>query len=815
SVGVDRYVSQSVPDPSCMSGACPMVTALVPQVYLPPGYSGIEPGGSIVASKSLELLANNPIQNTGTLGSYGTLTTNTTIVNEQRAAEMTAAWQPIEDGWARTTGQVGQVNSGFMFAANAADIAGQVQNLNGVLAQLNADGSMSANEAARVASAVRAGQQAVTSTHTETFVRSPDIMGQLFAGVVIAMIAVMTGGAAMAAYAGAGAVLTTGEIMAQAAISSMTASSLQQASGDQGFNFGKILTAGAVGAITAGIANGIAVNANGTLGIADQASQGNTLARLAGAQSVPGTTMTQAAASTTTNLLQRVEAVLVMSAANAGVNTIAYGGSFGRSFLNSLATNTAAIAAYNIGSGVPGIGSPVATPDTIVANIALHALAGCASSAVQGTGCAGGAVGAATSAILAPLMRDALYGDAQTSTLTDNGNGTATLTTNYSNPAINAAVVALSTMAGGAVANAIGANANAGAAAAQNEALNNALTAKQSILKRDQLAAATSSSDALAIVNRWDRTDLAQTKTYQGLTDAKDAYALASTPEEKAAAYQKLQGAVANASVLFRDFQANGDSGGMATLAKAMLSATVDMQLASRDLGLPLSLSPEQAQALAQQYMQFGIALGASEGTSLANSGLAKGLQSLARWLGGFAGAGTALDTVQLSPTITNNSGPYSSAQGGAPATAVRAGPGYTAADVVPSGSAANTQSVWDLAPTTRGVAIESQLARTEYSPANGWYNVGAANNGYFPLVDFQNGNTLVSLKSVDTTGSSWQPRMETVIDQLAAGRATVNGTAANMVLDIRVQPGGAAAAQSLVSYGAERGVIVNIKVFP
>lgn len=117
--------------------------------------------------------------------------------------------------------------------------------------------------------------------------------------------------------------------------------------------------------------------------------------------------------------------------------------------------------------------------------------------------------------------------------------------------------------------------------------------------------------------------------------------------------------------------------------------------------------------------------------------------------------------------------------------------------------------------PTARGVTIESQLAQTEYSAANGWYQVGAENNGYFPLVDFQNGNTLVSLKTVDTTGTTWLPRMESVIDQLGSSGATVNGTPANMVLDLRVQPGGSAAAQSLVSYGASRGVTVTIKVYP
>jgi hypothetical protein len=129
--------------------------------------------------------------------------------------------------------------------------------------------------------------------------------------------------------------------------------------------------------------------------------------------------------------------------------------------------------------------------------------------------------------------------------------------------------------------------------------------------------------------------------------------------------------------------------------------------------------------------------------------------------------------------------------------------------------TAATGANVWGLNPIARGVNIESQLAHTEYSAANGWYQVGAENNGYFPLVDFQNGNTLVSLKTVDTTGSTWLPRMEGVIDQLGSSNATVNGSPANMVLDMRVQPGGAAAAQQLISYGARQGVTVRIKVYP
>jgi filamentous hemagglutinin len=67
----------------------------------------------------------------------------------------------------------------------------------------------------------------------------------------------------------------------------------------------------------------------------------------------------------------------------------------------------------------------------------------------------------------------------------------------------------------------------------------------------------------------------------------------------------------------------------------------------------------------------------------------------------------------------------------------------------------------------------------------------------------------LVSLKTVDTTGSTWLPRMKDVIDQLGTSGA-VNGTAAQMVLDLRVQPNGLAAAKDLVGYGAKQGVIVN-----
>ncbi|WP_247424080.1 filamentous hemagglutinin N-terminal domain-containing protein [Ralstonia pseudosolanacearum] len=451
------YVTQQVPDPNCLSSACPMVSALVPQVYLPQGYSGIEPGGSIVASKSLELLADNPIRNTGTLGSYGTLTTNTTIVNEQRAAEMTAAWQPIEDGWARTTGQQGQANSGFVFAANAADIAGQIRNINGVVAQLNADGSMSAAEAARVAAAVQAGMQAATSTHTDTFVRSESWFGQLFAGVVMVAIGIMTGGAAMAAYAGVGATLTVGQAMAQAAVASMTTNTMQQASSGQGFSFGALVKAGATSALTAGITQGITLNANGTLGTVDSlnsVASDRSLAVLSGAKNV-GNGLTQAAASSGT-LGEQLTALTLGIGIKAGVTTAINGGSFGRALTNTAASDIGAVAANVLGTLSPGIGEVNASPNSVVGNILGHVALGCATSSMQGTGCAGGAAGGLAGSVVAPLVGMGLYSG-----------------TSGTNSAIDAATVAIGAMAGGAIAHAIGGDTTAGASTAQNAAMNN------------------------------------------------------------------------------------------------------------------------------------------------------------------------------------------------------------------------------------------------------------------------------------------------------------------------------------------------------
>jgi hypothetical protein len=74
-----------------------------------------------------------------------------------------------------------------------------------------------------------------------------------------------------------------------------------------------------------------------------------------------------------------------------------------------------------------------------------------------------------------------------------------------------------------------------------------------------------------------------------------------------------------------------------------------------------------------------------------------------------------------------------------------------------------------------RGIAIEHHLASTEYSIANGWFRVGAEKNGYFELFVFQRDNTLVSMKTADTTSKGWLKRIKNdILELLGAGRASM-----------------------------------------
>jgi len=118
----------------------------------------------------------------------------------------------------------------------------------------------------------------------------------------------------------------------------------------------------------------------------------------------------------------------------------------------------------------------------------------------------------------------------------------------------------------------------------------------------------------------------------------------------------------------------------------------------------------------------------------------------------------------------------------------------------------------WRMKPTARGTLIEDALAKSDYAD---WFRVGQLDNGYFQLVDFQKGLDFVSLKTVNTNGRSWLYSMRRHIDELAEAEAGVGDQVGRIILDIRVQPGGTSAAQSLIEYGRKLGIPVIIKEFP
>ena len=133
---------------------------------------------------------------------------------------------------------------------------------------------------------------------------------------------------------------------------------------------------------------------------------------------------------------QAVGTIAERGVVTAGIDTAVEGGSFGRALENSVISDVGAIGASAIGAASTNKDSVLAenSPGYVIA----HAGLGCALSAAEGNGCAGGAIGGAASAIVAPLVGDGLYDGTQTITTTDNGDGTLTQTTSYDNTAFNA-----------------------------------------------------------------------------------------------------------------------------------------------------------------------------------------------------------------------------------------------------------------------------------------------------------------------------------------------------------------------------------------
>ncbi|WP_372863080.1 hemagglutinin repeat-containing protein [Psychrobacter sp.] len=134
---------------------------------------------------------------------------------------------------------------------------------------------------------------------------------------------------------------------------------------------------------------------------------------------------------------------------------------------------------------------------------------------------------------------------------------------------------------------------------------------------------------------------------------------------------------------------------------------------------------------------------------------------------------------------------------------------------------ATNRADVWNMSNQfERGRKIEDDLAVTEYSS---WQKTDnfidpKTNQPFktdnFPLVDFQKGQNVVSVKSANTTGSGWNNALQNHIQQLGRTDITVSGKPVSKILDVRVQPGGFNDAKPLIKYGIRRNVAVVIKEY-
>ncbi|WP_229656704.1 two-partner secretion domain-containing protein [Burkholderia pseudomallei] len=468
------YVEQSVPEPGCSTtggATCPTVQALMPEVLLPKNFAVVNADGEITGT-NVALNYVNSILNTGTVTAQNLTVNTNSLTNEQRSTNVGTIYQTGQDGvLLQTTGTVVQ-QGGFMSAANYQLNAQSIAQIGGALQQINADGSVNQAATQQMLSDLKTKlggnftQQAVSDNLHTDVVDGDAWYDQVFMTGVIVGLSIMTGMAASAAIGvAAGATAGSGSAFAAAGtgagalgagtanaalaagVAGMMNSTMSQLNSGGAFNVGTMLTTAGTAALTAGLTNGITFS-NGTPGWSWAASN-NSLASLAGVQTLGNTLVPQAGAASG-SLPTTITAIAAESVLQATVQTALQGGSFLTNLRNSAATNAAASIAYTIGN------LNQSGDLTGAAYVAAHAALGCAAGAATGQGCGGGAIGGAVSAALVP---DVLRVIDPSGAALDQGQ--------------TAMLAAISSWAGGGFAGLAGQNAMAGATAAQNEALNN------------------------------------------------------------------------------------------------------------------------------------------------------------------------------------------------------------------------------------------------------------------------------------------------------------------------------------------------------
>jgi filamentous hemagglutinin len=429
------YVEQTVPDPSCSAtgvAACPTITALMPQVYLPSDTSAMSAGGNITGTDvtlNFGKDSGGSVLNTGSITASDTLTVNTgTLTNQANQVNVGEIWGYVKDaGYSKTTGTEVQPG-GFMSAANMDLNVQTLGQIGGALQKLNADGAVdSAGTQQLLANLQQQLGVAFTQTavhddiHTDFIAQGGGVPTVVVAAIAIAA-SVVTGGAALA---------TLGPVLS-GALAGMVGAFASQAFSGNGLNLVALAEAGVVGGLTAGALNEIDPSGQSLQTITSAIGKGTASA---------------------SQIAQGLELIAERSVVTAGIDTAVYGGSFGSALEYSAISDAGAVGAGAIGTLSQN--GPLWMAPGSAGNLLAHAGLGCALSAAEGTGCAGGAIGGAASALVA-------------SYLVEQAGGVTNLTNDQ-----RALIVGASTLLGGLTAGLAGQNAQGGATAAANEALNN------------------------------------------------------------------------------------------------------------------------------------------------------------------------------------------------------------------------------------------------------------------------------------------------------------------------------------------------------
>ncbi len=235
-----------------------------------------------------------------------------------------------------------------------------------------------------------------------------------------------------------------------------------------------------------------------------------------------------------------------------------------------------------------------------------HALAGCVGGAAttgNSGGCSAGAVGAVVGELSA------------TYALKQGMSDTATVDFAKTMSAVAGALVGGPDSAAAVnVASQMGANA----------AANNALTGKQQQAKDLLKKQASTPQDIANIDAAFKELDAVQTKALVSATNAKDAYALATTAQEKLQAYEQLKSAYSDLGDIASALTKQGDGAGAAVYGKAALTTYLTLQVAANEAGQQATpLTPAQRDLVTKQFIELGIALDSSD-SAVARSALQK-----------------------------------------------------------------------------------------------------------------------------------------------------------------------------------------------